>query len=46
MANDDVIISIHPVPNHGQVKTIRSLLDRLVYPRISQLDVFLVPAGG
>lgn len=40
----DVISSIHPLPDTGQVRAIRRVLDRLIYPPIDQLDVSLVPA--
>lgn len=43
-SGQDVIAAIHPVPDTGQVRVIRKVLDRLIYPPIEQLDVSLAPA--
>jgi hypothetical protein len=42
----DVVAGVQPIPDTGQVRRVRSVLDRLVYPPIERLDVSLVPAGS
>jgi hypothetical protein len=41
----DVVTGVHPFPDTGQVRRVRAVLDRLVYPPIEGLDVSMVPAG-
>lgn len=41
----DVVSSIHPFEEAGQVRRVRSVLHRYIYPPIQNLQVVLVPAG-
>lgn len=41
----DIITSIHPVPDTGQARRVRSVLHRHIYPPIQGLRVATVPAG-
>ena len=43
-SGQDVITAVHPMSDSGQARTVRKVLDRLVYPPIEHLDVSLVPA--
>jgi hypothetical protein len=42
----DVVTGVHPFTDTGQVRRVRAVLDRLVYPPIEGLDVSMVPAGS
>lgn len=41
----DVISSLHPMPDVGQVRKVRGVLNRLVYPAVERMDVRFISPG-